>query len=156
MEGKKPIRSFHDLIVYQDTYKASIIVLTKIVPKIPAEEKYDLVQQLRRSAKAVPRLIVEAYSKRHQKRGFQALIDSAMEESNETIVSLSHVKDIYGIEMALCLKLIDLYDKASRQLYNLALAWADFKERRRSTTNDEKRYVSETVAQTETEENSGK
>jgi len=148
MENKQYIRSFYDLKVYQSTYEASVIVITTIIPKIPIEERFDLTQQLRRSAKAVPRLIVEAYSKRHQKRGFQALIDDAMQESNETIVSLSHVKDIYKTEVDLCLKLIDLYDKASRQLYNLALAWTNFKERRKSTTDNEYRYVSETATET--------
>ena len=153
MEDKKLIRSFYDLNVYQSTYEASIIVITRIIPNLPIEEKFDLTQQLRRSAKAVPRLIVEAYSKRHQKKGFQALIDDAMQESNETIVSLSHVKDIYKTEVELCLKLIDLYDKASRQLYNLALAWTNFKERRKSTTNNEYRYVSETATETVEREN---
>jgi len=127
---KKPIRSFLDLDVYQGAYKASIIVLNKIIPKLPKEERFDLADQLRRSAKAVPRLIAEGYSKRHQKRGFQALLDDAMEESNETIVSLSHVKDAYRIEIELCEELIDIYDKASRQLYNLSFAWMNFKERR--------------------------
>lgn len=141
-KAKRPIRSFYDLNVYQSTYETSIIVLTKIIPKLPKEERFDLTQQLHRSVKAVPRLIAEAYSKRHQKRGFQALIDDAMEESNETIVSFppkadlpsaeSHVKDAYKIEVDLCEKLIDMYDKASRQLYNLSLAWSNFKERRQT------------------------
>lgn len=34
----------------------------------------------------------------------------------------SHTKDVYRIEVELCNKLIDTYDKASRQLYNLGLA----------------------------------
>ena len=134
---KKPIRSFYDLDVYQNSYKASIAVLTKIIPKLPKEEQFDLTNQLRRSAKAVPRLIAEAYSKRHQKKGFQSLIDDAMEESNETIVSLSHAKDVYKIEVELCTNLIDTYDKISRQLYNLSLAWANFKERRQTKPQDE-------------------
>lgn len=124
------IRSFYDLDVYRSTYEASIIVLTKIIPNLPKEERFDLADQLRRSVKAVPRLIAEAYSKRHQKKGFQGLIDDAMEESNETIVSLSHTKDAYKIETELCTELIDAYDKASRQLYKLALAWSNFKEGR--------------------------
>jgi hypothetical protein len=33
--GKRPIKSFRDLQVYQNLYKAMIIVLTKIVPKLP-------------------------------------------------------------------------------------------------------------------------
>ena len=135
-DTKKRIRSFYDLDVYQSTYKASIVVLTKIIPKLPKEERFDLTDQLRRSAKAVPRLIAEAYSKKHQKKGFQALIDDAMQESNESIVSLSHAKDAYKIEVELCVELIDVYDKASRQLYNLSLAWSNFKEKRASQPKD--------------------
>jgi four helix bundle protein len=136
-DSKKPIRSFNDLEVYRSTYEASVIVLTKIVPKLPPEERFDLASQLRRSAKAVPRLIAEGYSKKHQKKGFQALLDDAMQESNETIVSLSHAKDIYKVEEDLCKELIDIYDKASRQLYNLSLAWSNFKERRQTKPKDE-------------------
>lgn len=131
---KRRIGSFYDLDVYQSTYQASIIVLTKIIPKLPKEERYDLADQLRRAVKAVPRLIAEGYAKKHQKKGFQSLLDDSMEESNETIVSLSHVKDAYKIEPELCTELIDVYDKASRQLYNLSLAWTKFKERRQTKT----------------------
>lgn len=69
-DGKIKVVSFNDLIVYQNTYKTSIEVMTKIVPRLPPEEKYDLVDQLRRSCKAIPRLIAEGYAKRHQRMGF--------------------------------------------------------------------------------------
>jgi len=126
-----PIRSFMDLEVYQNTYSASIEVISKIVPKLPRTEQNDLADQLRRSAKAIPRLIAEGYSKKHQKKGFQKYLDDAMAESNEMIVSLSHVRDLYSVfvDPKLCANLIDLYDKSSRQLYNLATKWRDFKER---------------------------
>ena len=41
-----------------------------IVPKLPNCEKFDLVDQLRRACKTIPRLIAEGYAKRHQKAGF--------------------------------------------------------------------------------------
>jgi len=128
---KNPIRSFMDLEVYQNTYSASIEVITKIVPNLPRIEQNDLADQLRRSAKAIPRLIAEGYSKKHQKKGFQKYLDDAMAESNEMIVSLSHARDLYSVfvDRRLCENLIDLYDKSSRQLYNLATKWKDFKER---------------------------
>ncbi len=87
-----------------------------------------LKNQIRRSVKAIPRLIAEGHSKRHQKRGFQKYIDDAMAESNETIVSLSQVRDLYSqyVSPKICEELIDIYDKTSRQLYNLALAWDKF------------------------------
>jgi len=132
MEDKKPIRSFKDLEVYQTSYRAMREVFKDILPKLPVEEKYDLVDQLRRATKAVPRLIAEGHSKRHQRKGFQKYLDDAMAESNETIVSLSQAKDLYSsfVDIKLCERLIDTYDKISRQCYNLALAWDKFGERK--------------------------
>ncbi len=131
MNKRKPIRSFRDLEVYQNSYAASIEVITKVVPKLPKEEQNDLASQLRRSSKAIPRLIAEGYSKKHQKKGFQKYLDDALAESNEVIVSLSHVRDLYSrfVDPRLSERLIDIYDKTSRQIYNLAKSWRDFKER---------------------------
>lgn len=136
METKKSVSSFYDLEVYRNTYQAALLVIKKILPRLPKEERFDLNNQLRRSAKAVPRLIAEAYSKRYQKKGYQSLLDDATEESNETIVSLSQAKDIYNVEPNLCAELIDLYDKSSRQLQNLSWAWSNFKPRRTKVDNE--------------------
>ena len=134
MEQKQRITSFRDLEVYQDTYKACIKVMADVLPKLPESEKYDLKDQLSRSVKAVPRLIAEGYAKRHQKLGFQKYLDDAMAECNETIVGLEMCRDIYGKLMhGLPLEeLIDHYDKAGRQLYNLAKAWSKFKDETRN------------------------
>lgn len=131
MENRKPIRSFRDLEIYTNTYEASIQVNMKVVPKLPPEEKFDLADQLRRSSKAVPRLIAEGYSKKHQTKGFQKYLDDALAESNEMIVSLSHVRDLYSnfVDPGLVDNLIDVYDKSSRQIYKLSKAWVDFRER---------------------------
>lgn len=130
MEKKKRITSFRDLEVYRNSYEACLEVMTKIIPKLPDSEKYDLKDQLSRSSKAIPRLIAEGYAKRHQKSGFQKYLDDAMAECNETVVSLSQTRDIYGhlIDTPLCDSLIDIYDKSGRQLYNLSTAWRRFKK----------------------------
>jgi four helix bundle protein len=128
---KNKITSFRDLEVYQNTYKACIEVVTKVIPKMPEFEKNDLKSPLRRSVKAIPRLIAEGYANRHQKHGFQKYLDDAMGECNETIVGLEQCKDLYGVNVdrELCEQLIDLYDKSGRQLYKLSSAWSKFKER---------------------------
>ena len=65
-----------------------------------------------------------------------------MAESNETIVSLNQARDLYPryVNINMCEELVDLYDKTSRQLYNLSLAWTKFgerKEQRNHLTKDE-------------------
>src|SRR5687768_6964989 len=97
MDTNKPITSFRDLQVYQNTYTAMLDVVNNVLQKLPESEKYDLKDQLSRSSKAIPRLIAEGYAKRHQKMGFQKYLDDAMGESNETIVSLEQCRDIYFV-----------------------------------------------------------
>lgn len=127
---KKPmIRSFRDLVVYQTSYKSCIMIMSKIIPKLPNNEKYDLKDQLSRACKAVPRLIAEGYAKRHQKMGFQKYLDDANAESNEVIVCLEQVKDIYKIEVELCKELVKTYDVLSRQIYCLSNSWSQFKNK---------------------------
>ena len=128
MDAKR-ITSFRDLDVYQNTYKAMLLVVKEVLPKLPDSEKYDLRDQLSRSCKAIPRLIAEGYGKRHQKAGFQKYLDDAMGECNETIVSLEQCRDIYSIDKNLIAKLVDIYDKSGRQLYKLSIAWSKFKRR---------------------------
>lgn len=131
VRGRTPIRSYEDLEVYKSTYAASIEVLTKVIKKLPSDEKYDLVDQLRRSAKAIPRLIAEGYAKRHQLRGFHKYIDDAMAETNETVVGLHHCKDVYFnyVDPSLCERLIKIYNIAGKQLYRLREVWVNFRRR---------------------------
>ena len=128
---KRPIASYNDLDVYRNTYSAAIRVIKEILPKLPISEKLDLVDQLRRSSKAIPRLIAEGYAKRHQKLGFQKYLDDAMAESNETHVSLCQCRDIYHIN---CDELILIYEVSGKQLYRLSEAWTNFKNKHRPTS----------------------
>jgi len=129
---RKRIKSFTDLEVYQRSYKTSLIVIKKIIPKLPPEEKYDLADQLRRSVKAIPRLIAEGYAKRHQKKGFQKYLDDALAESNETIVSLNHAKDLYNVNHNSCVIVIKEYEIISKQIYKLSSVWVTFGARKLS------------------------
>ena len=131
MTDKKKITSFRDLDVYQNSYNASITVMTRIITTLPDCERFDLKDQLSRSCKAIPRFIAEGYAKRHQRLGFQKYLDDAMAECNETVVSLNHCRDIYGqhIDKRLCDESISAYDITGRQLYKLSMSWTKFKKR---------------------------
>ena len=122
------IKSYTDLDVYQRSYKLSIIICTKVITKLPKEERFDLVDQLRRSSKAIPRLTAEGFGKKHQKRGFQKYLDDAIAETNETIVSLCHARDIYysNVNPKSIQKLIDEYEIVGKQLYKLKQSWNKF------------------------------
>ncbi len=55
MENRKKneIKSFKDLIVWQKALKLSLDI-AKLVRTFPKDEKYDLVSQMRRSARSIP------------------------------------------------------------------------------------------------------
>ena len=131
-QNKKPITSFRNLEVYQNSYEAMLIVMQEVIPKLPDSERYDLKDQLSRFCKAIPRLVAEGYAKRHQRAGFQKYLDDAMGECNEIIISLEQCRDIYGIDKKLVGELVDVYDKTGRQLYKLSAAWTKFKDERRN------------------------
>lgn len=122
------IRSFRDLNVYQNAYKAAILVMKKVITNLPVSEKYDLVSQLARSSKAIPPLIAEGFAKKHMPNSFRKYLDDAIGESNEVIVHLSYCIDIYGncVDKKLCQELIDKYDIINKQLYKLSVVWRSF------------------------------
>lgn len=128
MDNKVKITSYRDLDVYQRAYNACLSVMKNIVQKLPAEEKYDLKDQLSRSSKSVPRLIAEGFAKKHQRAGFQKYLDDALGESNETQVGLCQSRDIYykNIDIKLCDELINEYDIISKQIYRLRESWNKF------------------------------
>lgn len=85
MADKKTYRGFRDLKVYQLSYQLSLEIfeLTKTFPK---EEKYSLVDQIRRASRSVCTNIAEAWYKRRYPKSFiSKLIDSAG-EAGETEV----------------------------------------------------------------------
>jgi len=47
MQNDKKIKSFKDLDVYQRTYKAAIVVMKKIIPKLPDNEKEKIFSSIR-------------------------------------------------------------------------------------------------------------
>lgn len=126
--GQKRIKSFRDLRVYQNLYRAMMMVLTKIIPKLPKEEKYDLKDQMRRACKAAPALIAEGFAKRYQKKNWQKYIDDTTGECNEMEHHLSVCIDVYPsyVDSKLCKEVIDIYDLACAQLYNLKKSWKNF------------------------------
>ena len=54
---------YRDLKVYQSAYKLAMDVF-QLTKKFPLEEKYSLVDQMRRSSRSVPANIAEAWKKR--------------------------------------------------------------------------------------------
>jgi len=71
---------FRDLIVYQKSYKLAIDIF-HLSKTLPADEKFVLTDQMRRSSRSIPSNIAEAWSRRRYPKSFvNKLIDSHGEE----------------------------------------------------------------------------
>lgn len=124
----KTIKSFKDIRAYQNLYKAMVIVMTKIIPKLPKEEKFDLGDQMRRGCKAPPSLLAEGFAKRYQKRQWAKYLDDCLGECYEMVNHLDVCRDIYAqyLDLKDVEEALELYDTACGQLYKLKDTWTDF------------------------------
>ncbi len=134
MENRKPktasntIRTYRDLKVYQNLYKAMLIVLKEIIPRLPKEERFDLADQMRRGCKAPPALIAEGFAKRYQKRQWKKYIDDCIGECYEMMHHSTVCIDVYSkyVQTSICQKVIEIYDHSCAQLTKLKQTWQDY------------------------------
>ena len=77
------IRHFRDLEVYQKAFRLAMRIYD-ITKNFPNEEKYSLVDQIRRSSRSVCSNIAEAWRKRKYPAVFKNKLTDAMQEASET------------------------------------------------------------------------
>ncbi len=80
-------RGFRDLIVYKVSFKTAVEIFD-LSKTFPREERYDLVDQIRRSSRSVPANIAEAWYKRRYEKAFVNKLTDAAGEAGETEVWL--------------------------------------------------------------------
>ena len=83
MERKKDIKHFRDLEVYQRAFATGMRIF-EATKKFPTEEKYSMVDQIRRSSRSVCSNLAEAWRKRKYKAVFANKVTDAMQEASET------------------------------------------------------------------------
>jgi len=88
----KKAQSFRDLIVWQKAHQV-VLAIYKITRDFPAEERYGLMSQLRRSALSVPANIVEGF-KRRGKKDYAHFINMAEGSLEETRYHILIAKDL--------------------------------------------------------------
>ena len=77
------IKSAKDLIVYQKAYALAMEIF-EASKNFPAEEKYSLIDQIRRSSRSVCTNLREAWAKRRYEAHFVSKLTDADGENGET------------------------------------------------------------------------
>jgi four helix bundle protein len=80
---RKTIKHFRELEVYKKAFEVAMEIF-KITITFPKEEKYSLVDQIRRSSRSVCANIAESWRKRSYIAVFKNKITDAMQEASET------------------------------------------------------------------------
>ena len=83
MERKKHIRHFRDLEVYRRAFDAAMEIF-QLTKRFPAEERYSLTDQIRRSSRSVCANLAEGWRKRKYQAVFRNKITDSMMEASET------------------------------------------------------------------------
>ncbi len=83
MERIQKIRHFRDLEVYQRAFQLAMKIF-ELTKGFPVDEKYSLVDQIRRSSRSVCSNLAEGWRKRKYTAVFQNKLTDAMQEASET------------------------------------------------------------------------
>ncbi len=80
-------QDYRDLVVYQQAVEAAMAVFA-LTRSFPTEERYSMVDQMRRSSRSVCANIGEAWRKRRYRQAFIAKLNDSEAEAAETQVWL--------------------------------------------------------------------
>jgi four helix bundle protein len=117
-----PVRSYRDLLVYQQAYRLALNVssFTKVLPRT---EQFELGRQLRRCSRSVPANIVEGWAKRNSPAEFKRHLLIASGELAETKFWIDLAVDEGFVERKVADELSNEYSKLGFMIHNLWKEW---------------------------------
>lgn len=83
MDKLEYANSFNDLLVYRKAREFSLAIF-RLTKRFPDEEKYSLIDQIRRSSRSIGAQIAEAWAKRQYEKHFLSKLTDSDGEQQET------------------------------------------------------------------------
>ena len=114
------IRSHRDLDVYNMAFEAAMEIF-HLTRNFPKEEKYSLIDQIRRSSRSVCSNLAEAFRKRKYPKSFVSKLSDSEAEAAETQVWLDFSFKCSYIDKETYDKLYNKYNNIIGKLVNMAL-----------------------------------
>ena len=112
------IKTHDDLEVYQLAFKAAMKIF-ELSKKFPAEEKYSLTDQIRRSSRSVCSNLAEAWRKRRYRAAFLAKLNDSEAEAAETQVWIQFAVKCGYMEPDDGRELYEMYNQILGSLVNM-------------------------------------
>ena len=107
---------YKDLLAYKKSYELAMKIFL-ISKKFPAEERYSLTDQIRRSSRSVCTNLAEAYKRRRYKGYFVNKLNDSETENGETEVWLDFCQDCHYITVEEYSSLVSLNTEASKLIW---------------------------------------
>ena len=114
------IRTHNDLDIYKLAFETAMEIF-EITKKFPAEEKYSLTNQIRRSSRSVCANQAESFRKRKYPKAFVSKLSDSEGEAAETQVWLDFALKCGYIEDTTYTQLFEKYDNIIGKLVNMSL-----------------------------------
>ena len=83
VRGKRDIDHFRDLDVYKVAFESAMRIF-QLTKSFPTEERFSMIDQIRRSSRSVCSNIAEGWRKRRYEAVFRNKITDSMQEASET------------------------------------------------------------------------
>lgn len=112
------IRSYKELRVYQSAMDAAMKIF-EVTKSFPPEEKYSMVDQMRRSSRSVCANLAEAWRKRRYRAAFIAKLSDVESEACETQVWIEFALRCEYINHETSNSLDNAYDQIIGQLVKM-------------------------------------
>lgn len=112
------INSYKELRVFNEAFRLAMEIF-QLTKKFPAEEKYCLTDQIRRSSRFVCLNLGEAWRKRRYPAAFVAKLSDCETEACESQISLMFAKECGYISEELFLKLESRYENVIGMLIRM-------------------------------------
>lgn len=114
------ISSYKDLRVFQNGMDAAMKIF-HMTKRFPPEEKYSMVDQMRRSSRSVCANLAEAWRKRRYKAAFVAKLSDAESEACETQVWVEFARRCQYLEDGSCNELDAAYEQIMAQIVKMII-----------------------------------
>jgi four helix bundle protein len=112
------INSYKELKVFENSMNAAMNIF-KLTKSFPPEEKYSMVDQIRRSSRSICANIGEAWRKRRYRAAFIAKLSDAESEACETQVWIEFAMRCEYLEDGICNNLDEEYNRIIGQIVNM-------------------------------------
>lgn len=109
------VRSAKELVVYEKAYELAMRVF-EMSKRLPIEERFALVSQIRRSSRSVCLNLPEAWAKRRYVAHFVSKLTDCDGENSETDSSLDFARDCGYLTVSEHRELTSLCDEVGRML----------------------------------------